>query len=86
MNWNVTWIPECYQQLEAIWKNAKDQGSITRAAIRVDRLLVADPIENSESREFNQRVIFELPLVVTFVAEPRLLEITVIDVRYASKR
>ncbi len=86
MNWNVTWISECYVQLEAIWKNAEDRGSITRAAIRIDRLLASDPIENSESREFKQRIIFELPLVVVFVAEPRLLLITVIDVRCVNPR
>lgn len=82
MNWDVIWQAECYVQLEEIWKSAADRGAVTRAAIRIDRLLTTDPIENSQSREFNQRILFDLPLVVIFVAEPELSQITVIEVRY----
>ena len=84
MSWDVTWNSECYEQLETIWKSAADRGAITRAAIRIDRVLATDPIENSESREFNQRILFDLPLVVIFVAEPELSQITVIEVRYVT--
>jgi hypothetical protein len=42
------------------------------------------PIENSESREFDQRILFDLPLVVTFVVDFEHSEITVIDVRCVS--
>lgn len=86
MKWDVVWIAQCYEQLEAIWNSAEDHSALARAAIRIDRMLETDPIENSESREFDQRIIFELPLVVLFVAEPNLSQITVIDVRYAGKR
>lgn len=60
----VLWLPRALNQLTAIWLAAADRPAITQASDRIDHRLRRDPEGESESRQGQDRVLFEAPLGV----------------------
>lgn len=64
----VEWTETALNQPAAIWTTADDsiRGVITRATDEIDRLLRVSAVDAGESREENLRILFVLPLGVSF--------------------
>jgi len=67
--------------LTNIWLNAADRNPVTEAADRIDRLLASDPLNQGESREGDDRVLFVPPLNVDFRVLEGLKKVIVMRVR-----
>jgi hypothetical protein len=77
MNWTVTWLPLSLAQLADVWTTATDRDAVTAASYRIDRALEVDPFEAGESRDGDDRVVIDHPLVVSFRVLPgqRLVQV-----------
>lgn len=69
MNYEVTWLKEAEDELAALWLDASIRQRVTAAAAAIDRRLGLNGPDEGESRSGDHRVVFERPLVVTFVAD-----------------
>ena len=60
-----------------MWTAARDRDAVTAASYRIDQRLAADPLDCGESREGDERLVFEPPLQVLFrvVAGDRRVEV-----------
>lgn len=66
MKYTVHWHPLAEQELTKIWLETGDRDEITEAALEIDRILERDPIEASESRADELRILYVPPLGVKF--------------------
>jgi hypothetical protein len=67
VSFSIRWNRRSMDAIAEIWLANPDQRSdITQASSSLDQLLSFNPEEQGESREYNLRVIFVPPLVVTF--------------------
>jgi hypothetical protein len=66
MNFTVVWKKDAENDLVDIWIASSERHVITKAANSIDRSLAQDPFSNSESRDKNSRIMFELPLGIKF--------------------
>lgn len=66
MKYSVAWLSSAEQELTGIWLDAADRAAITRAAHAIDQQLQQDAHIKGESRAGGRRILFELPLVVSF--------------------
>src|SRR2546423_527403 len=48
------------------WTPSPDGAAVTAASDRIDRLLAADPLNAGESRDGDDRILFDQPLGVIF--------------------
>jgi hypothetical protein len=69
MKYQVLWTPTAEQDLAEVRLRANDRASVTSAAESVDRLLEDDAPTRGESRFDDLRVMFALPLGVSFEAD-----------------
>jgi hypothetical protein len=86
VSWEVYWSDEAEGELNRIVSIAPDPGLVAVASAQLEQNLATDPIELSESRTEDYRVIFSLPLVAYFVVHSQQQTIQVIHVRAACKR
>lgn len=70
MNFTVLWRPSALGELADIWNNATDRDAVTRASYRLDQRLAADPLNEGESRDGDERITFEPPLQILFRVNP----------------
>jgi hypothetical protein len=64
MKFTVFWTDSAEAELAAIWTKATDRTAVTRAAKQIDDQLAIDPMNAGESRDGDERVVFEPPLGV----------------------
>ena len=64
----VDWLKTSLDELAGIWLAADSEArtAIASATQEIDRLLQADPFNQGESREADQRVMFMAPLGLTY--------------------
>ncbi len=66
MTYTVVWIPKAQDDLTAIWLNAADRATISKAANSLDRELTQNPAAVGESRPSGRRIAYCLPLGIRF--------------------
>jgi hypothetical protein len=66
MNWEVFWQAMAEQRLADLWLNSPNRQEITEAADEIDRLLRRDPLNQGESRDPPQRILFVASLCVLY--------------------
>jgi plasmid stabilization system protein ParE len=72
MMFRVRWSIVARDELAALWLQSDSQtrSLITAAASQIDHRLRSNPRGHSESRTGSRRILFELPLGITFRIEP----------------
>lgn len=82
MMFRVVWLEIALNELAAVWTPADStqRQAITTATHRVDQRLGNDPHNQGESRPQGQRIMFELPLGLTFEIRPQADEVRVLHV------
>jgi hypothetical protein len=87
VNFSLQWSRRALDALARIWvESPKNRGEISQAAATVDQILAVDPEERGESRDKGRRVLFVLPLVVTFRVDVDRGVVRVLDLREARRR
>jgi hypothetical protein len=86
VKWKIFWSNEADEELANIWLRTSEKDLVSRASAQIERELAADPTKAGESRSESTRVVFCLPLVVTFVLHPEQRAVQVTHVRAAWKR
>jgi hypothetical protein len=69
MNFTVLWTAAAQQELAAVWLAAADREAVTTASYRIEVQIRANPLETGESRDENERIVFDPPLVVVYVVD-----------------
>jgi hypothetical protein len=66
--YRVVWLRTALDELGAAWiqADAELRASITAGTYRIDQLLQSNPQQQGESRSHGQRILFQLPLGLTF--------------------
>lgn len=66
MTYVVYWTNEADDQLADLWLKASDRADVTAASHRIEAALSRDPFGVGESREADDRIAFDPPLVVYY--------------------
>jgi hypothetical protein len=84
----VDWLESALDELTTIWTEAdsSQRTAITTATHAIDRRLRANAPNEGESRPEARRIMFALPLVVTFQIESDEVTATVLHVRLFRRR
>ncbi|MBL8794175.1 MAG: hypothetical protein JNM56_09735 [Planctomycetia bacterium] len=85
MKYSVAWLSSAERELTTLWLDAADRNAISRAAHAIDRQLQQDAHLKGESRHGGRRILNELPLVVSFRADPTAAVVLVSQVWAARK-
>lgn len=66
--YTVRWVASALNDLADVWINANSsqRQAIASATNEIDRLLGANPQDQGESRDVNQRIMFSGPLGLVF--------------------
>ena len=85
MRYTVIWRPSAEADLAAIWTEARDRQTVSRAANQIDTLLRSAPTTSGESRSGDTRILVVPPLAVHFdvVADDR--KVYVLTLRFVAK-
>jgi hypothetical protein len=80
MKYTVVWRAKAFDQLADVWLRAAERDKVTSAIHRIEQQLSRSPLDSGESREGNERVVFDPPLVVKFevVADDRKVRILLV--------
>jgi hypothetical protein len=70
MNFTVEWTDEALAELAAVWTASDDRQGVTDASYRIEARLRTNPLNTGESREDDERHVFEPPLQATFRVFP----------------
>jgi hypothetical protein len=60
----VVWLKSAEEELARLWLDAENRAAITSAGNAVETAMRQNPLAVGESREENQRIIIEPPLVI----------------------
>ncbi len=82
---SVLWMPAALGRLADVWTSAPDRQAVTEAVSRIDRALASGPTVIGESRDRDERIVVEPPLVAVFAVGPGGQAAFVLDV-WASER
>lgn len=85
----LLWAPEAVDELAALWTQADSnlRQAITAAAHQIDQALQTDPLNQGESRARDERVLFVVPLGVTYDVDAVRRVVRVLQVwRYRPRR
>lgn len=66
MKFTVLWRPVAEARLADLWLKSPNRAAIAAAADAIDALLQSDPLEQGESRDGTERIIFKSPLAVLY--------------------
>ena len=66
MIFTVVWTKAAMDDLTEIWTLSGERKAVTSACDRIDNRLRRDPLNAGESRDGDDRMLFESPLGVTF--------------------
>ena len=66
-------------ELAALWITAKDRGAVSEAAAHIERALQVSPLDQGESREGNQRIMFVPPVGVRYVVYPTQSRVVIVQ-------
>jgi hypothetical protein len=70
MKWTVIYRPPAQDDLANAWLNSHDPQSVAEAADEIDRILASNPLDASESRDGDSRIIIKKPLTVLYDVYP----------------
>jgi hypothetical protein len=70
MNFTVEWTDEALDGLAAVWTASDDRQGVTDASYRIEARLRSDPLSTGESRDDEDRLVFDPPLQATFRVFP----------------
>lgn len=78
----VVWLETALNELAAAWfpADSSQRRAITSASHRIDELLRSAPHSQGESRPEGQRIMFQLPLGLTFEIRPQTGEVRILHV------
>ena len=82
MKFTVVWKPSAELELAQFWEAAHDRQAITTAANAIDRRLAQSANWAGESREGDDRILFERPLAVTYRVSQADRMVVVLHLRY----
>ena len=85
MNFTVEWLDEALQQLAAIWVDADDPAAVTAASHRLEQSIRADPLGAGESRDGDDRVVFDPPLALLYRVYPQQRSALVVSVGWSRR-
>jgi hypothetical protein len=82
VNWSVLLLPGANADLAAIWSAASEPArqEIFRALTTINERLTSDPFGQSESREDDERITFELPIGARFGVDETISEVYVLEI------
>lgn len=83
MNYTVSWTRYALRQFLNLWTSATDPDAVDAAATRIDQTLATDAEQQGESRQGDERILFDPPLVVLFVADPDVAVAYVVEVGWS---
>lgn len=88
MMFTVRWADEALDELAGLWTDAPSaiRGAITVATNYIDQQLRVDPVAVGESRSEGRRVLFALPLGVTYRIETDQQTVSVLRVWLCRRR
>jgi len=86
MKFTVLWAPRAESALAQLWTSAPDRNAVALAADTIDNLLRDNPLSVGESRPDNRRIIFVLPLAVTYTVSELDRTVKVLKVWRPGKR
>jgi CHASE3 domain sensor protein len=86
MNFVVIYQRAAEDALASAWMDSDDPQAITDAANELDRALRNNARNLGESREGNQRVAFEFPLVAAFEVHETMPLVIVREIIYRPRR
>ena len=66
MKFTVVWTKEAMDDLMEIWTQSADRQAITKASDRIDAVLRRNPLGVGKAMVDDGRMLFEVPLAVTF--------------------
>lgn len=81
MNYEVDWSA-VRKQFEQIQEDSSDPSAVNRAILRLDAALGYCPERASESREGNNRIAIEPPLVATLRVDETASKVHVLRLRF----
>jgi hypothetical protein len=64
--YTVAWRDSALDELARLWMQAPDRNRVRAASDEIDTLLARDPLAEGESRIGTRRILFVLPLGVTY--------------------
>jgi plasmid stabilization system protein ParE len=83
VSYTVIWNRRSLEALAALWVDrASERAAISDATALIDGLLQANPQEQGESREGNERIVFAPPLVVAFAIDDSRQLVRITRVRH----
>lgn len=86
MNFTVIWRPQALGELADAWNATTDRNAVTAASNRIDRLLADDPLTAGESRDGDERIVFEEPLGAWFRVDRNARMVFVLTVGMHGRR
>ncbi len=82
MKFTVVWKPAAELELAQAWEASQDRRAVSAAANVIDQQLARLPGHSGESREGDDRIIFERPLSVTYRVSVADRLVVVLYLRY----
>jgi hypothetical protein len=70
MSFTVEWTDEALDGLAAVWTTSDDRRGVADASHRIEARLRSDPLNAGESRDDEDRLVFDPPLQATFRVFP----------------
>ena len=81
MNYEVVWTP-AEDDIEKVLNEAPDKKAVVRAILRLDAALGYCPERTCESRDSDERIAFERPIIATVTVDEREQRVHVLRLRY----
>jgi hypothetical protein len=66
MKYRVVWTRQAEDGLADAWLSAAEKRAVNTASDRIEALIETEPSSAGESREANDRILFDSPLVIRF--------------------
>ena len=70
MSFTVEWTDEALDGLASVWTTSDDRQGVADASHRIEARLGSDPLNTGESRDDEDRLVFDPPLQATFRVFP----------------
>jgi hypothetical protein len=86
MNYRIVWSAPVEKKLTDSYLDARADGladQFTAAVDRLERALALDPLEAGESREGEDRIAIDWPVVLWYRIDEPVRAVAIVSVRYA---
>jgi hypothetical protein len=86
MKWTVVWAEEAGTEVQRVLGQSRFAQRIVDLLLQIDARLASDPTAIGESRDGNERVMFDLPIALTFEVLEERRTVLVTRFRYLHHR